>query len=125
MSHQENYEDYLKSDHWYFMIILKRLQVDNKCEICGSSHGLEVHHLTYERLGNENLEDLQVLCSYHHKKVHGIESLVKQLMKRKRDILKNLIVFCYPPDKLMGNPPNKAINPTPESGPLEQSSKSK
>jgi len=37
---------------------------------CGGK-GLEVHHLSYRRLGNELLSDLIVLCVGCHKKQHG------------------------------------------------------
>lgn len=33
---------------------------------CTNAVGLEVHHLTYERLGAERNEDLEVLCRFHH-----------------------------------------------------------
>lgn len=36
------------------------------CEKCPATHPLEVHHLTYERLGRERLSDVQVLCEFHH-----------------------------------------------------------
>ena len=79
---KSNYEAYLQSAHWYFMLRLKRESVGNKCEICGSPHDLQVHHLTYERIGKERLEDLQVLCRYHHKKAHGIENYGQELQKK-------------------------------------------
>jgi hypothetical protein len=33
-----------------------------------------VHHKTYERLGNELIEDCQVLCEQCHYKLHGRDS---------------------------------------------------
>lgn len=84
---KENYEAYLKSFHWHFMIRLKRESVGNKCEKCESSHNLQVHHLTYDRIGHERLDDLQVLCEYHHKEIHGIETYAKELQQRLRKIL--------------------------------------
>lgn len=36
------------------------------CERCGSKRGLEVHHKTYERLGREWDQDLEVLCDDCH-----------------------------------------------------------
>jgi len=32
---------------------------------------LEVHHLTYDRLGDERMDDLEVLCPDCHRKAHG------------------------------------------------------
>jgi len=37
-----------------------------KCQRCGVTHKLQVHHLTYEHLYNERLGDLQVLCKSCH-----------------------------------------------------------
>jgi 5-methylcytosine-specific restriction endonuclease McrA len=38
------------------------------CECCGTfgCGPLEVHHLTYERLGHELMSDLQILCADCH-----------------------------------------------------------
>jgi 5-methylcytosine-specific restriction endonuclease McrA len=43
-----------------------------RCEECGSPWGLQVHHKTYERLGNETLDDLVCLCRDCHRKKHDI-----------------------------------------------------
>ena len=65
------YEKYLKSEKWQS----KRLQViareEDTCEICAEFPVEEVHHLTYVRLGNENLEDLMGLCFICHKIIHN------------------------------------------------------
>lgn len=37
---------------------------------CTRTRHLEVHHLTYARLGNELPEDLEVLCWFHHMTEH-------------------------------------------------------
>lgn len=47
----------------------QRLELDNyTCQNrkCGSHENLTVHHLTYERLYNERMEDLQTLCRPCH-----------------------------------------------------------
>lgn len=37
------------------------------CKACGKSNGvLNVHHLTYDRLGRESIGDLVVLCKKDH-----------------------------------------------------------
>lgn len=41
------------------------------CEKCGCQPDvLDVHHLCYDRYGNENFYDLQVLCKECHKEEH-------------------------------------------------------
>lgn len=64
------HSDYLESPEW-IAIRDERLKQDNyQCVMCGTGKNLEVHHLTYERLGAEKLEDLRTFCRECHKKVH-------------------------------------------------------
>ena len=42
----------------------------NRCQVCGDAKLLEVHHLTYERVFVEKLQDLVLLCPSCHRKVH-------------------------------------------------------
>lgn len=65
-----NYTDYLQSEHWQDTRERKLSEV-SCCEKCGKSKGLEVHHLTYERVGNEQMSDLRVLCATCHRRSHG------------------------------------------------------
>jgi hypothetical protein len=39
---------------------------------CPTKAGLQVHHLSYARAGDEPLSDLIVLCDFHHRKKHGL-----------------------------------------------------
>ncbi len=52
-----------------------------KCQICGRTQNLDIHHNTYENLGNErdHLEDLIVLCSEHHQVYHDALAEVEKL----------------------------------------------
>jgi hypothetical protein len=45
-------------------------KIDDKGNRCGNV-ATEVHHLTYERVGNELLSDLIALCRECHSKSHG------------------------------------------------------
>lgn len=64
------YNEYLQSSHWKD-IRRQRLAMDGfQCSICGTAKNLEVHHLTYERLGHEDLDDLVSLCKRCHAIVH-------------------------------------------------------
>jgi 5-methylcytosine-specific restriction endonuclease McrA len=67
-----NYKEYLQSEDWAGKRREKLHQANYKCEVCGRDDlRLDVHHRTYERLGNEWMSDLQVLCRYCHKVNHG------------------------------------------------------
>ncbi len=62
---------YLKSDHWQDGLRKKLKQAGYKCEICHKKTKLDIHHLTYIRLGDERLGDLQALCRSCHRKEHN------------------------------------------------------
>lgn len=70
------YKIYMKSKEWQTKK-QERMEIDNfSCVMCGRSKehckSLQVHHITYCRLGNENaLTDLVVLCGSCHKKIHN------------------------------------------------------
>ncbi len=72
---------YLLSPHWKaFRKIALEAQRSrlgfNVCERCPknankkSLNELHVHHLTYERLGNEAVDDVEIVCSECHDKIH-------------------------------------------------------
>lgn len=69
--YESDYDRYLHSPHWQ-ETKQKRLDLDeHKCAFCKSTENLNVHHLTYDRIGNENVRhDLVTLCQDCHKKLH-------------------------------------------------------
>ena len=76
MTDQE-YADYLKSETWRKKAE-QRMQIDGyRCQGCGScgtaENPLEVHHLSYKNLGNEDaFTELVVCCHMCHKNLHKI-----------------------------------------------------
>jgi hypothetical protein len=61
------YRDHLKSANWKKLRKAKLAEAHGLCQRCGSGSGRrEVHHKSYERLGNERLDDLIVLCPECH-----------------------------------------------------------
>lgn len=67
------YPVYLRSSHWQKTRAAAIKKAGHKCEDCGVSGDLQVHHLTYKRLRAELPEDLRVLCGVCHCKAHGIK----------------------------------------------------
>jgi 5-methylcytosine-specific restriction endonuclease McrA len=63
------YHTYLKSPEWK-SLVSKIKSRDQVCQLTGSSDNLEVHHITYDRLGNEDLSDLVLLSRSAHQFVH-------------------------------------------------------
>jgi hypothetical protein len=66
------YPDYLESDAWQERRQIMLERSGNECERCGSERRLEIHHLTYKRLGSEWMSDLSVLCRNCHASEHGL-----------------------------------------------------
>ena len=64
------YQKYLRSRQWAGTRALAIHRASAMCEVCSDRDYLEVHHKTYERLGNETHDDLIVLCGSCHAKVH-------------------------------------------------------
>jgi 5-methylcytosine-specific restriction endonuclease McrA len=64
------YDAYMESSEWR----VKRSKVLERsggmCEGCGDRFADHVHHLTYERLGDEMLFDLVAVCKPCHEKIH-------------------------------------------------------
>ena len=73
MSWRAEYTEYLFSQEWK----AKRAQVLRRagwvCERC-TAPAQQVHHLTYERVYNERLTDLQALCARCHQQVHRMRA---------------------------------------------------
>lgn len=67
-----SYEDYLKSDLWKQKRKCALFVLGNRCQICRCQKGIVVHHVSYERIGKELIEDLSVLCKMCHKIVHAL-----------------------------------------------------
>jgi len=78
------YDLYIKSPEWR----LKRTEAlsyyGKKCNECNRTHDLHVHHKTYERLGNELMLDLEVLCEECHYKRHGIQYTPRKQKNKKQ-----------------------------------------
>lgn len=64
------YNEYLKSSEWKEkrLLVLKRDKF--KCQSCGGI-GQHIHHLSYETVFNEDINDLVTLCINCHKSIHN------------------------------------------------------
>jgi hypothetical protein len=76
----QSYTEYLQCEYWN---AFKRTYFETHAKICFHCHShrkIELHHLTYDRLGSERYEDVVVLCQYCH-------SLTHRLIKERRSHL--------------------------------------
>jgi 5-methylcytosine-specific restriction endonuclease McrA len=82
------YKQYLNSAKWGEIRKLALKVANHRCAECGTGNRLHVHHLTYARLGNERITDLQVLCKDCHWTAHhpGEQRPSRKKRKRKQDI---------------------------------------
>lgn len=71
------YKNYLKSKHWMMKKKEYSKEYERVCSCCGGKENLHLHHLTYDRIGNEPLTDLVYLCKECHTKLHKIVNNTK------------------------------------------------
>src|SRR5262249_39716457 len=94
---KDQYAAYLKSAKWKKIryAVLKRDGFT--CSKCGGKFNLQVHHLTYDHIGEELLEDLKTLCRDCHTFQHKGELIIK------------LIELCC--QRFLSQPPSQDYNP--------------
>lgn len=67
----EDKSAYLKSKRWKQKKLLTFMYHGKQCKKCGNTGKLDIHHLHYKTLGNENPQtDLVPLCRSCHSKLH-------------------------------------------------------
>ena len=86
------FREYMLSDFWKDMRY-KRLKKDNfQCVLCKAKENLICHHLTYQRVFKENINDLIILCKRCHNRIHWISPPAKQpffVNQNAVDLIKN------------------------------------
>lgn len=65
------YVAYLKTDHWDRVRRAELRAAEYRCRLCYAQTGLEVHHRSYERLGEERPADVFAICGTCHSRQHG------------------------------------------------------
>jgi len=69
------YQTYLLSREWKAKRLLVLERDKNLCQCCKLAPAEQVHHLTYERLYNEPLDDLLAVCIPCHRHIHHRDSV--------------------------------------------------
>lgn len=65
------YAEYLRSSQWRELRERVLRRANHTCEGCGITEATAVHHLTYDRVGNELLFDLVAVCESCHQRAHA------------------------------------------------------
>ena len=69
-NHRQVYEQYITSPAWSARRFAYFQRHVYECRACGAGERLHLHHVTYERMGNEYDDDLMPLCEPCHVAVH-------------------------------------------------------
>lgn len=91
------YAEFLQSLYWEILSNSMKVLAKGQCRLCGSngdSSTLNVHHLTYDHVGEEypdHLEDLIVICKHCHEEVHknqrkALERIAVRIKEAQRTI---------------------------------------
>jgi 5-methylcytosine-specific restriction endonuclease McrA len=71
---QAKYDEYLRSEEWANKRALVIERAGGICEGCGEASAVQVHHLTYNNVGEEFLWQLRAICRECHERFHGVEN---------------------------------------------------
>jgi 5-methylcytosine-specific restriction endonuclease McrA len=70
-SNRQSYDDYLRSDAWKRRAAKILQRANGVCEGCLSNPASEVHHLTYQNIGQEFAWELRAVCRSCHSRIHS------------------------------------------------------
>ena len=65
-----DYYEYIGSAKWKAKADMAKQRANYRCQLCNASGELHAHHREYKCLGNEQPEDIIVLCSACHARFH-------------------------------------------------------
>lgn len=69
-----SYSNYMRSAEWFHKRMMVMALAEGVCEVKWCFNlAQDVHHLTYDRLGCERMEDLKAVCRWHHQVLHRRE----------------------------------------------------
>lgn len=90
-----NYATYLLSPEWRAIRQVKLKETSHKCEGCSNVSHLQIHHLTYKRIGHERMSDLMVLCDKCHAQVHEMwRKMPKFTVPQIRHCILHFLLYC-------------------------------
>lgn len=80
---KEGYSRYLRTQHWRQFRNQMMKEIDYECFQCGGIDvSLQLHHVTYKRVGNESKKDVLWLCGHCHAK---LTKKINNIKKRRKD----------------------------------------
>ena len=95
---EAQWRQYLSSPAWKTKRDQRMALDQYTCRACGAHDGLTVHHITYDRLEQEDMNDLTTFCRGCHRSItnHRINNTARQLKSKwDRIIVPTEIFFIY------------------------------
>ena len=71
---RERYDRHIGSTKWRQIADRVLLRADYLCEGCLSARATQVHHLTYDHMGDEFMFELLALCKPCHERIHEVQA---------------------------------------------------
>lgn len=73
-----NYTAYINSSAWERKKAAFREtdEYTGRCYCCKSFENIHIHHITYERLGDESMDDLVAVCRKCHRLIHEMAKVM-------------------------------------------------
>jgi len=67
-------EKYLQSNEWRKLKSRRLKLANNKCEAknCSNTKNLDLHHIDYDSLGHEDINDVRIVCRKCHNELHEL-----------------------------------------------------
>ena len=100
----ESYVEYLAGVHWR---AFRQKVMAERCFCCFREELLYVHHVSYDRLGAENKEDVVCVCRDCHDAIHVLNKEGCRLLDAHFKHIQNLRKFDKPTRRLL--PPSKTF----------------
>ena len=91
--HLSTYQDYVQSSHWKsFRLTYINSLISPECELTFCKNiGVILHHRSYANMGNEQFEDVALVCESCHYKIHTEIARIVRNKKLNKKILGGLL----------------------------------
>lgn len=78
----KKYVDYIKSRHWYNRRNRYWQTHTRACAACGTTQRIDLHHMVYEKYGEEPDANLIGLCRTHHEGYHTANGVQRNMIRK-------------------------------------------
>lgn len=82
------YDTYISSKKWEQRRNLFWQNHPKRCEACGTHSFIQLHHMDYEKLGDEPDNHLVALCSVHHADYHSLNGVQRHMIRKTNAYIK-------------------------------------